>query len=78
MPNPLSFTETFTLASPRSVTETDTSPVFDVYPFAFLSRLSKARFNRSSSATICMATLDWFVHFYLFTAAVVLVVLIQF
>ena len=78
MPNPLSFTETFTLASPRSVTKTDTPPAFGVYPIAFLSRLSMARFNRSSSATICMATLDWFVHLYLFTGAVVLVVLIQF
>lgn len=78
MPNPLSFTETFSTASLRSVTQTDTSPTFGVYPIAFLSRLSMARFNRSSSATICMATLDWCVHFYLFTGAVVLVVLIQF
>ena len=67
-----------TPASPRSVTKTDASPAFGVYSIGFLSRLSIVRFNRSSLATICMATLDWFVDLYLFTGAVVLVVLIQF
>ena len=66
------------LASPRSVTKTYASPTLGVYRIRFLSRLIIARFNRSSSVTIFMATLDWFVHFYLFTGAVVLVVLIQF